>query len=371
MIETVEQLGRYIRISEEDASSIELVGKRYPWRLTEYYASLMEPADSKCPVRLQAVPHRKELVQSFGDSDPLSEEAHSPIPGVIRVYPDRIAVVVTGKCPVYCRRCLRKRFGRTGGDLKGRPLENVLSYIKSDRAIRDVLLTGGDPLVLATSKLENIIAPLREIEHVQIIRLGTRVPVFNPYRIIDDPSLGKMIEKYSTEKMKIYAILHFVHPKELTVAAIKGVNILQKSGAILANQTPLIRGLNDNPDVLAELLAKLSFIGLPPYYIFQCRPALGNKAYTLPIDEGYDIVEQAKSKVSGLAKRARYVMSHSSGKVEFVGKTDEYIYMRYHRAYDDANSGRFMAFRSNPEARWLDDYEEIVEDRPIGLLSKT
>jgi L-lysine 2,3-aminomutase len=148
--------------------------------------------------------------------------------------------------------------------------------------------------------------------------------------------------------------------------AVKSVNMLQKAGALLANQTPLIRGVNSNPKVLADLLGKLSFIGAVPYYIFQCRPAIGNKAYTIPIEEGYEIVEQAKSLVSGLAKRARYTMSHTTGKIEILGKTKEFVYFKYHRAADDKDSGRFLVFKSNPNAYWFDDYDEVVRDYPIN-----
>jgi L-lysine 2,3-aminomutase len=160
---------------------------------------------------------------------------------------------------------------------------------------------------------------------------------------------------------------HFVHPRELTDLAVQAVHLMQKAGALLANQMPLIRGVNDNPHVLAELLAKLSFIGLVPYYVFQCRPAVGNKFYTVPIQQAYEIIERAKAMVSGLAKRCRFVMSHSTGKIEIVGKTDEYVCLKYHRAADDKDSGRFMQLRSNPWACWLDDYDELIQDYPIAL----
>ena len=130
---------------------------------------------------------------------------------------------------------------------------------------------------------------------------------------------------------------------------------------------PLIRGVNDNPKVLADLLAKLSFVGAVPYYIFQCRPALGNKAYTVPIERGYEIIEQAKTLVSGLAKRARFVMSHSSGKIEIVGLTEERVYFKYLRAADDQDSGRYLVFKRNPEACWFDDYDEVIREYPINL----
>jgi L-lysine 2,3-aminomutase len=193
------------------------------------------------------------------------------------------------------------------------------------------------------------------------------MPAFNPYRIVEEPALLRMIDKYSTEQRKIYVITHFIHPRELTDLAIKAVSLLQKAGAVIANQMPLIKGVNDNPKVLADLLAKLSFIGAVPYYIFQCRPALGNKAYTVPIEQGYEIIEQAKAVVSGLAKRVRFVMSHSTGKVEIVGKTEGSVYFKYHRAANDADSGRFLVLASNPDAYWLDDYTEMIRDYPADL----
>ncbi len=234
-----------------------------------------------------------------------------------------------------------------------------------------MLLTGGDPLVLKTSELENIIRQLRTIDHVEIIRIGTKMPAFNPYRILDDPTLLEMIETYSTERKKIYIMTHFVHPKELTEPAVKAVHLLQKAGALIANQTPLTRGINDNPQVLAELLGKLSYIGAAPYYIFQCRPALGNKTYTVPIEEGYKIVEHAKALVSGLAKRVRFVMSHSTGKIEIVGITQNRVYFKYHRAADDADSGRFFVLKRNPNAYWLDDYDEAIRDYAVDLSNRS
>ncbi|MBN2511518.1 MAG: hypothetical protein JXB18_01145, partial [Sedimentisphaerales bacterium] len=194
---------------------------------------------------------------------------------------------------------------------------------------------------------------------------------FNPFRILNDPDLLNVLGKHSTPEKRIYIMNHFSHPRELTAPAIHAIDQLLQSGIVLTNQCPLIRGVNDNPDTLAELWRKLSFIGAVPYYLFQCRPAMGNSAYTVPIEEGYTLVEQAKSKVSGLAKRARYVMSHTTGKIEILGLTEGEIFFRYHRAADDADSGRILVFKRNPEARWLDDYSNPILDypaeKPAGL----
>ncbi len=359
-IEQLEQLSRQQR------SELKKVTDDFPFRSNDYYLSLIDWDDPDDPIRTIIIPHIQEL-DEWGRLDPSDEKTYTIMPGLEHKYNSTALLLASNVCDGICRYCFRKRVFRDPQSEYLRDLPAALQYIKQHHEITNVLLTGGDPLVLTTSKLENIIRQLREIEHVQIIRIGTRSPVFNPYRVIDDPALLEMIEKYSTEWKKIYVITHFVHSRELTDLAVRGVSLLQKAGAIVANQTPLIRGLNDNPEILAELLGKLSFIGAAPYYIFQCRPALGNRAYTVPIERGYEIVEQAKSQVSGLAKRVRFAMSHSSGKIEIVGKTKDFVYFKYHRAAKDADSGRFLVFASNPNACWLDDYDEPVRNCPVNL----
>ncbi len=158
---------------------------------------------------------------------------------------------------------------------------------------------------------------------------------------------------------------HFNHPRELTEVAVKAIKLLHQTDAILANQTPLIRGVNDDPLVLAELFRQLSFVGIAPYYVFQCRPASGNKGFAVPIEEGYQIFEQAKARASGLAKRARFVMSHESGKIEIAGLTENRVYLKYHRAANGDESGKFMVFERNPEAYWFDDYDAKIRSHPI------
>ena len=355
------------QLSAEERAKLKKVTEKFPWRANEYYLSLIDWDDPNDPIRRIVVPHIDEL-EEWGQLDPSDEQRYTVMPGVEHKYHSTALLLVSNVCDGICRYCFRKRVFSTREVVQDLP--GALEYISSHREVTNVLLTGGDPLTLSTAKLENILKELRKIEHVQIIRIGTKIPVYNPYRIIDDPGLLEAIERYSTAEKKIYIMTHFMHPRELTDVAITAADLVQKTGAKMANQTPLIRGVNDDAEVLAELLAKLSFVGVVPYYIFQCRPALGNKAYTVPIEAGYEIVEQAKAHVSGLAKRCRFVMSHSSGKIEIVGRTDEYVYFKYHRAAEDENSGRFITFRSNPAACWLDDYDEVIEDYPINLPSR-
>ena len=359
-IEQLEQL------SEPERTRLKKVAETFSFRSNDYYLSLINWDDPDDPIRKIIIPHLNEL-EKWGRLDPSDEESYTIIPGLEHKYHSTALLLISNVCEGICRYCFRKRVFIDPQRTYLRDTAAAMQYITEHKEITNVLLTGGDPLVLKTSKLDNIIRQLREIEHVQIIRIGTKMPAFNPYRIIEDPALLEMISNYTTEEKKIYIMTHFVHPRELTDVAIKCVNLLQKAGALLANQTPLIRGVNSNPEVLAELLGKLSFIGAIPYYIFQCRPAIGNKAYSVPIEKGYEIVEQAKSLVSGLAKRARYTMSHTTGKIEILGKTKEFVYFKYHRAADDQDSGRFLVFKSNPNAYWFDDYDEVVRDHPINL----
>jgi len=353
-------------LTDQQRAELKKVTDRFAFRVNDYYLSLINWDDPDDPIRRIVIPDTSELEQ-WGGMDPSNEKAYTVMQGLEHKYHSVAVFLVTDICDGFCRYCFRKRLFIRKERQSLEDWEAAYEYVADHKEITNVLLTGGDALMLPTHKLEEVLARLRSIKHVNIIRLGTRVPSYNPYRIINDAELLKIVEKYSTKRKRIYAMTHFVHPRELTDAAVEGVSLLQKAGAKLANQTPLVRGVNDDPHVLARLLAKLSFIGVIPYYIFQCRPAVGNKPYTVPIEEAYEIVEQAKSLVSGLAKRARYTMSHATGKIEIVGKTQDHIYFKYHRAARDQDSGRFMGFKRNPNACWLDDYDQPVEDYSIDV----
>ncbi len=365
-IKHLKKIEKYVKLRKQEIVQLKEVTETFPFRSNDYYLSLINWDDPDDPIRKIIIPNSHEL-EKWGRLDPSDEENYTIIPGLEHKYHSTALLLISNICHGICRYCFRKRvFIDTQRTYLHDPAA-AMQYITEHKEITNVLLSGGDPFALETSKLENIIRQLREIEHVQIIRIGTKMPAFNPHRIIEDPALLEMISKYSTEQKKIYIMTHFDHPRELTDVAVKSVNLLQKAGALLANQTPLIKGVNSKPEIMAELLGKLSFIGAVPYYIFQCRPAIGNKTYTVPIEKGYEIVEQAKSMVSGLAKRARYTMSHTTGKIEILGKTKKFVYFKYHRAADDQDSGRFLVFKSNPNAYWFDDYDEVVRDYPTNL----
>lgn len=352
-------------LSSFEKEELKQVTDKYAFRINEYYLSLIDWNDPDDPIRRLIIPSMEELV-SWGKLDASNEHSYTKAKGLEHKYSDTALFLVTDVCGAYCRFCFRKRLFLNDNDEVLRDLEPGLQYIAEHPEITNVLLTGGDPLVMSTKKLEAIISRLREIPHVQIIRIGSKMPAFNPFRITEDPSLLDMIKKYSLPEKRIYIMTHFNHPREITPEAEKAVKLLLDAGAILANQTPLLRGVNDDANVLAELFDKLSFIGVPPYYVFQGRPVSGNKMFAVPIEEGLNIFEKARTKVSGLARRARYAMSHASGKVEIMGMTDEHIFFKYQRSAHEANKGRIMIFERNPDAYWLDDYTELVADYKFG-----
>jgi lysine 2,3-aminomutase len=360
MMQYFTSLDELARLSPAEKKALAAVTDKFAFRANDYYLSLIDWSDPADPIRRLIVPSLDELDEG-GKLDPSDEQSYTILPGLEHKYNSTALLLVSNVCEGICRYCFRKRvFIEPQKDIV-RDFTAAFDYIAAHTEITNVLLTGGDPLALSTHKLEAIISRLRQIDHVQVIRIGSRMPVFNPYRILDDPALTEMIEKYSLPDRKIYVMTHFAHPRELTEAALEGVMKLQKAGAILTNQCPLIRGVNDKPDVLAELMRKTAFAGIVPYYIFQCRPALGNAAYSVPIEEGYQIVEAAKARVTGLAKRLRFVMSHSTGKIEIIGADEQNVFFKYHRAAEDSDSGRILICQSNPSACWLDDYEELQD----------
>ncbi|PIQ97869.1 MAG: KamA family radical SAM protein [Nitrospinae bacterium CG11_big_fil_rev_8_21_14_0_20_56_8] len=352
------------QLSDEEKAALQKVTDRFIFRANEYYLSLIDWNDPEDPIRRLIIPNPEEL-EPWGSIDPSYEEGYTVARGLEHKYDSVAVVLATSCCGGYCRFCFRKRIYMKGHRETARDMTETLRYIQTHREISEVLLTGGDPLVLSTPELDAIIRAIREVPHIRIVRIGSKMPAFYPYRISRDPELLEMFRKYSSRERKLYIMAHFNHPRELTPQALEAIGLLQRAGVQVVNQTPLIRGINDRPEVLVELFQRLSAAGVPPYYVFQCRPTVGNKPYAVPVEEGYGIFETAKSLCSGLAKRARFVMSHRWGKIEVVGLTDVEVIFKFHRAHEKKNCSRIMTFRRNSRAYWLDDYEELTGDHSL------
>ena len=360
----ITKLDQIRELNDEELVTLKQVTEKFAFRANEYYLSLIDWNDSKDPIRRIILPNVGEL-DEWGQMDASDESAYTMVHGLQHKYGSTAVLLVTDTCGGYCRFCFRKRLFIDGFDEVTRDVTEGIRYIREHEELTNILVTGGDPLMLSTRRLEELVRQLQEIEHVQVIRIGTKMLAFNPYRILDDPSLPEMIGRYSTAEKKIYLMTQFNHPHELTDVAVKAVHSLIVAGAIIANQTPLIRGVNDDPETLSTLLKKLSFIGAIPYYVFQCRPTSGNRTFAIPVEEAYQIFQRSLKDCSGLAKRARLIMSHSTGKIEIVGMTAEHIFFKYHQSPDPAQVGSFMVFKRNPDAYWFDDYHELVAEYPI------
>lgn len=361
----ITSVDRIERLSEVERNILREVTDRFAFRSNEYYLSLIDWDDPEDPIRKIIIPDTREL-ENWGELDASNEKNYTVAPGIQHKYRQTALFLAVDVCGSFCRFCFRKRLFMNDVDEIAKDYSAGIRYIQNHPEITNVLITGGDPLILATPRLEGLISEIRKIDHVQIIRIGSKMLAFNPHRILHDPDLPGMIRRYSSPEKRIYIMAHFNHPREITPQAIEALDLLRDAGAIIVNQTPLLRGINSDPQVLAELFRKLSFIGVPPYYVFQCRPTLGNRLFEMPVEEAYEIFEKAKTGCSGLAKRARFVMSHASGKIEVVGKTEGSTFFKYHQAADPLDVGRFMAFRSNPDAYWFDDYTEQIDDYRVS-----
>jgi lysine 2,3-aminomutase len=360
----VNDLSQVKGIPPGERSRLLEIARTFAFRANEHYLSLIDWSDPKDPIRRIIIPDPEELIE-WGRMDASNEQSYTRSPGLQHKYRSTAVLLVSDSCGGFCRFCFRKRIFISGRREVNREIKDALSYIRDHREITNVLLTGGDGLILSTGRLERIIAELRRIDHVRIIRIGTKLLSFNPYRVLNDPELLSVIRRFSLPEKRIYFMTHFNHVREITPQSLEACSRLMESGGVLCNQTPLIRGVNDDPETLSDLFKQLSFIGIPPYYVFICRPTVGNRGYAVPVERAFEIFQQAQMRCSGLAKRARLVMSHATGKIELVGRTEEEVYFRYHRSAEDDQSGAFMVFRANPRAFWFDDYEEMIASHSL------
>ncbi|CAG7636797.1 hypothetical protein PAESOLCIP111_03785 [Paenibacillus solanacearum] len=340
-------------IPEHERSRLKQITEKFVFRVNDYYLNLIDWNDPADPIKKLVIPNEGELSE-YGRWDASDEDTNYVVPGCQHKYRTTALLIVSEVCGAYCRYCFRKRLFRNDVKEAMADVNPGLQYIAEHPEINNVLLTGGDSLILATAKLRTIIERLRAIEHVKIIRLGSKIPVFNPMRIYEDEALLETIRNYSSADKRIYVMAHINHPREMTPEAKRGLEALHRAGAIVVNQTPVLKGINDDPAVLAELLDRLSWAGVTPYYFFINRPVAGNREFVLPLAEAYRLVEEAKARTSGLGKRIRLSMSHTSGKIEILAIENGKAYLKYHQSRDN-QYGKFMILDCPDEAAWFDD----------------
>lgn len=289
-IHSVDQLVEKFKLDRRVAERLD---KFFQARINPYYLSLIRyPGD---PIWLQCVPDETELNDIDAPEDPLGEDSMSPVPNITHRYPDRVLFLTTSQCGMYCRFCTRKRKVGDSSKISMRGLESAFKYIEEHKEIRDVILSGGDPLMLTDAMLEKILQRLRQIPHVEIIRLGTRMPVVLPHRIT--PKLVRMLKKYHP----IYVNTHFNHPWEITPESKRACELLADAGIPIGNQTVLMKGVNDDPEVIKELFRKLLLIRVRPYYLYQADLTKGANHFRTPIKVGLEIMDKLRGHTSGLA----------------------------------------------------------------------
>ncbi|MBG9794172.1 radical SAM protein [Paenibacillus dendritiformis] len=349
----VTDIEKITQIPETERKRLKQITEKFVFRVNDYYLNLIDWNDPDDPIRKLVIPNTGEL-QEYGRWDASDEDTNYVVPGCQHKYGTTALLIVSEVCGAYCRYCFRKRLFRNDVKEAMSDVNPGLAYIAEHPEINNVLLTGGDSLILATPKLRMILERLRAIPHVQIIRLGSKMPVFNPMRIYEDEALLETIREFSSADKRIYVMAHINHPREITAEAKRGFEALHQAGAIVVNQTPVLRGINDNAGVLGELLDKLSWAGVTPYYFFINRPVAGNSEFVLPLKDVYRLVEEAKAKTSGLGKRVRLSMSHTSGKIEILAIENGKAYLKYHQSRDN-HYGRFMVLDCPDDAAWFDD----------------
>jgi lysine 2,3-aminomutase len=324
-ITSVDKLAKFIHLSPEQHTELRLVTLKYPLSITPYYLSLINPDDPDDPIRKQAIPSILEIsMGNIGREDPLEEKRDSAVPGLVHRYPDRVLMVLTDICPMLCRHCTRKREWQSGGWVRtADEIEAMLGYIRQHRAIRDVIISGGDPLSLSTHYLEDVLSRIREIPHVEIIRIGTRFPVVLPQRIDDE--LCSMLSRYGP----IWLNTHFNNQREITPEAAAACERLLRSGIPVNNQSVLLRGVNDSVEEQTKLCHGLLRIKVRPYYLFQCDEVQGTEHLRTPVETGIDIIKGMRGFTSGLAVPTFVVdLPQGGGKVPLqknyiVSRTDK------------------------------------------------
>ncbi len=375
-IETLEDLKKYVSLTPEEEEGVKKTLQTLRMAITPYYVSLIDPNNPECPVRKQAVPTGKETYQSPADLlDPLHEDEDSPVPGLTHRYPDRVLLLITDMCSMYCRHCTRRRFaGQKDGESAIERIDRAIEYIAKTPQVRDVLLSGGDALMVSDERLEYIISRLRQIPHVEIVRIGSRTPVVCPQRITDN--LVNMLKKYHP----IWLNTHFNHPQEVTKEAAEACAKLANAGVPLGNQTVLLRGVNDCVNTMKKLMHELVKMRVRPYYIYQCDLSMGIEHFRTPVSKGIEIIEGLRGHTSGYAVPTfvvdapggggktpvmpQYVISQAPGKV--VLRNFEGVITTYTEPTDYKNECNCQYCQAN-KSKSIEGVSSLLEGRGMAI----
>lgn len=343
----------YLGLTEEEEKQMQVILERFPMSVPDYYLSLIDKNDPADPIRRMCIPSLTETDLS-GDFDTSGEADNTVQTGLQHKYTQTALVLSTNCCSMYCRHCFRKRLVGVDNTETAKQFDSMMQYIEEHKELTNVLVSGGDSLMLPNHMIRKYLQRLTAMEHLDLIRFGTRIPVVFPDRVLKDPELQEIFREYADTK-QIYIVTQFNHPKELTPQAKEVIRIFRKMGIIVKNQTVLLKGVNDDPKVLGQLLRDLTAAGVVPYYIFQCRPVRGVKnQFQVPLEKGARIVDEAKNMQNGQGKCIRYCMSTPRGKIEILGQLpDGKMLFKFNQAKDPADAARILTLELEPGQCWL------------------
>ena len=351
---TIDQLKEFINLSPKEEKKLKQITQKHPMLVTPYYMGLIDWEDPDDPIRKMAIPSMEEF-NLQGSYDTSGEAENTKMSGLQYKYEETALILATNKCAMYCRHCFRKRLVGLQTEEIVERFEDAAAYIKQHEHINNVLISGGDPLVLKNEVIEQLLSIISDISNITFIRFGSRAPVTFPERFEDDELL-RIFSRYSRPDRRIYVVTQFNHPNEITKQSIKAVDNLIKSGVIVNNQTVLLKGVNDNPMTLANLQNSLVSIGINPYYVFQCRPVKRVKSnFQVPLYRSIEIIEETKKHCNGYSKRFRFIMSHRTGKIEILGIFNDEIYFKYHQAKNRNKIGKIFKRPIDKKTGWLED----------------
>lgn len=345
-----------LKLDKKTCEDTDRLLEAYPMLIPDYYYQLIDFDNPQDPIRKMAIPNPAEW-DLDGSFDTSNEGANTVLPGLQHKYKETAMILSTNQCAMYCRHCFRKRLVGLDSDELAEHLGEIFAYITDHKEISNVLVSGGDAFLNSNATLKTYLQALSQIDHLDFIRFGTRTPVVWPQRISEDPDLVALLKAYNKKK-QIIVVTQFNHSQEVTPEAKAAIDALHEAGIPVRNQTVLMKGINDDPQVLGQLLKDLTAMGVFPYYVFQCRPVTGVKnAFQVPLKKAVEIVEGAKKLQNGLGKSFRYCMSHPQGKIEILGTLpDDRMVFKFHETADpEKDNGRIFTMPIADDQAWLGD----------------
>ncbi|MBQ7464597.1 MAG: KamA family radical SAM protein [Lachnospiraceae bacterium] len=348
-----DSLREYLSFPDDEKEVMERIIKRYPLKVPPYYLGLIDRDDPDDPIKKLCIPDPLEDSDE-GEEDTSGEASNTVVKGMQHKYEQTVLILSTNNCAGYCRHCFRKRMVGYCGDEVADDLEAMASYVSSHREINNVLISGGDAFANENQVIKDYLETFSALDNIGLIRFGTRVPVVMPQRIYEDEELLSILEEYG-KKVQIAVVTQFEHPRELTCEAKRAIRALIERGIYVRNQAVLLKGVNDDPKTLSDLMNGTVAAGAIPYYIFQCRPVLGVKNhFQVPLLTASGIIKEARALMNGQARGFRYVLSHPTGKIEVIGPEGDDMIFKYHEAKNPADQGRIFRVRLDDRKCWLD-----------------